>query len=121
MTSKEIRNQVSPMVIWMADAAIREARKAITGNTGWNDVKRHPYNSPEVEMAGGVLFRMFDAITAVIKNALLNMPEKMNGVYSFNDCNYFDEFVNALENQLQSHEKNEHVELRKADWVMDRC
>jgi len=115
MTVQEIRKTVSPMVIWMADAVIREARKAITGNTGWNDVKRSPYNLPEVEMAGQVLGRMFDTYAAAIKNALLNMHEELNGIYEFRDFNYFEEFVKALENQIQN------VKLRKSDWVLERC
>lgn len=55
------------MVIWMADAAIREARMGITGKTGWHDVKRHPYNLPEVEMAGEVLMRIFSECAAYIR------------------------------------------------------
>lgn len=121
MTSTEIREKVSPMAIWMADATIRQARRAITGNTGWRDVKRHPYNLPEVEMAGEVLFRMFDTFSAAIRDALIEMPEKMNGVYSFPDCNYFDEFVTALDKKLHWYSAPEEVELRKPDWILDRC
>ncbi|MFA7636413.1 MAG: hypothetical protein WCX81_01475 [Monoglobales bacterium] len=115
MTVQEIRETVNPMVIWMADAVIREARKAITGNTGWNDVKRSPYNLPEVEMAGQILHRMFDTYAAAIKNALLNMHEELNGIYEFRDFNYFDEFVKSLESEISI------VKLRQADWVLDRC
>lgn len=114
MTSKEIRGAVSPIVIWMADATIREARKAIAGKTGWKDVKRNPYNLPEVEMAGQVLFRMFHTYPAAIRNALLAMPEKMDGVLSFPDCNYFDEFITALN-------QKEIAKLRESDWVLERC
>lgn len=114
MTSTEIRETVSPMVIWMADAAIREARKAVAGKTGWNDVKRNPYNLPEIEMAGEVLFNLFNTFPAAIRRALLEMPEKMDGVLSFPDCNYFDEFVTALG-------KNHYVKLRDPNWVLDRC
>jgi len=121
MTSKEIRENVSPEVIWMADATIREARKAVAGKTGWSDVKRNPYNLPEVEMAGQVLFRLFDTCTAAIKVALLEMPEKMDGALSFPDLNYFDEFVVALGKKLYSYKTKEEVELRKPDWVLDRC
>jgi len=119
MTSNDIRTQVSPMVIWMADAAIREARKAITGNTGWNDVKRNPFNLPEVEMAGEILFRMFDTFTTAIRDALIEMPEKMDGVWSFPDCNYFDEFVKALDKKLHWFSDPEEVELRKPDWILE--
>lgn len=121
MTSNEIRSQVSPMVIWMADATIRQARRAITGKTGWNDVKRHPYNRPEVEMAGHVLFNMFDTFSAAIMDALLEMPEKMDGALGFPDCNYFDEFVKALDKKLHWYSTPEEVELRKPDWILDRC
>ncbi len=121
MTAKEIRTEVAPMAIWMADAAIREARKAITGNTGWSDVKRNPYNLPEVEMAGEILFRMFNTFVAAIKDALLEMPEKMDGTLSFADCNYFDEFVKALDKKLHWYSNPEEVELREPDWVLARC
>lgn len=115
MTTQEIRKTVNPMTIWMADAVICEARKAITGNTGWNDIKRSPYNFPEVEMAGQVLGRLFNTYAAAIKNALLNMPEKMNGIYRFSDLNYFDEFVKALEKEITS------IKLRQSDWILERC
>lgn len=114
MTTQEIRKTVNPMIIWMADAVICEARKAITGNTGWNDIKRSPYNFPEVEMAGQVLGRMFNTYAAAIKNALLNMPEKMNGIYRFPDLNYFDEFVKALEKEITS------VKLCQSNWILER-
>lgn len=114
MTVKEIRKQVSPMVIWMADAAIKEARCAITGHTGWNDVKRSPYNLPEVEMAGEVLGRMFNECGALIRQALINMPDEMDGIRGFRDLNYFDEFVATLV-------KESTVNLRKADWILELC
>lgn len=114
MTVQEIRSQVSPMVIWMADAAIREARRAIVGETGWDDIKRRPYNLPEVEMAGEVLFRMFATCSASIKIALIKMPEKMDGLMTFYDCKYLDEFVKSLQ-------ASEPVNLREANWVLDRC
>lgn len=107
MTAQEIRAQVPPMVIWMADAAIREARRAITGKKLRTDINRNPYNLPEVEMAGEILFRMISTCTASIMTALLEMPDEMNG-------SYFDEFIKALGAKGT-------VTLRKADWVLDRC
>ena len=103
------------MTIWMADAVIREARMGITGNTGWNDIKRSAYNLPEVEMAGKILFNMFEACANHIQCALIHMPEKMNGLYSFQNLNYFDEFVKALETQ------SGYVKLRETDWVLELC
>lgn len=120
MTSKEIREQVSPMVIWAADATIRQARRAITGKTGWNDVKRHAYNLPEVEMAGEILFNVFDTFPAAIKYALLQMPVEMDGINSGAGKNYFDEFVVSLNNMLQRYVDAKGVKLREADWVLDR-
>lgn len=114
MTSAEIREQVSPMVIWMADAAIREARRAIAGKTGWDDINRQPYNLPEVEMAGEVLFNMFATCSASIRIALIKMPEKMDGLMSFHDCKYLDEFVKALQ-------ACEPVKLRESNWVLECC
>lgn len=114
MTAEEIRKQVSPMIIWVADAAIREARKGITNNTGWKDIKRSSYNLPEVEMAGEILFRMFEACTACIRLALIQMPEKMDGVRSFSNLNYFDEFVKSIN-------ARESVKLRETDWILDLC
>ena len=102
------------MVIWMADAAIREARVGITGKTGWHDVKRHPYNLPEVEMAGEVLMRIFSECAAYIRQALINMPDEMDGVRRFRNLNYFDEFVAALE-------KHGTVVLREANWILELC
>lgn len=114
MTAKEIREKVSPMVIWMADAVIREARMGITGKTGWNDVKRHHYNLPEVEMAGEVLGRMFSECAAHIRQALINMPEEMDGIQSFANLNYFDEFIAALD-------KRGTVSLTETNWVLELC
>lgn len=121
MTAVEIRAEVPPMVIWMADATIRNARKSIAGKTGWNDIKRNPYNLPEVEMAGQILFRMFETFPAAIMAALLEMPVKMDGLLSFPDCNYFDEFVLALDKRLHRCSTPEDVNIRKPDWVLDRC
>ncbi|MFR0750172.1 hypothetical protein [Hungatella sp.] len=114
MTSKEIRAQVPPMIIWMADATIKEARRGITGKTGWKDIKRHPYNIPEVEMAGEVLGRMFNECAAGIRQALIDMPEEMDGVHDYSNLNYFDEFVASLE-------KRHTANLREADWILERC
>lgn len=126
MTVTEIRVNVPPMAIWMADKTIREARKALTGNTGWNDVKRADYNLPEVEMAGEVLFRMFNACVADIKTALLDMPEEMDGVLSFPKKNYFDEFVMSLDRQIRKFESSDpewpkEAEPRKPDWIFEKC
>ena len=114
MTASEIRNEVTSMVIWMADAAIREARKAIVGKTMWDDVKRQPYNLPEVEMAGEILFNMVHACSASIRIAILNMPEKMDGMLTYPDCKYFDEFIKALAEQGE-------VNLREPNWVLNYC
>ena len=116
MNIDEIRSQFPPIAIWMADAAIREARKAVTGKTGWHDVKRSPYNLQEVEMAGAVLFSMFDTYVAAIKYALISMPEEMDGIGSFRDKKYFDEFVKSLQKQNSSS-----IHARKSDWVLERC
>ena len=116
MNIDEIRAQFPPVAIWMADRTIREARRAITGKTGWQDVKRPPYNLPEVEMAGEILFRMFDTYAAAIKTALISMPEEMDGIRSFPDKKYFDEFVKALQKQ-----KSSSVRARQPDWVLERC
>lgn len=68
----------------------------------WKDVKRAPYNLPEVEMAGEVLFEMFNACAADIKTALLDMPEEMDGVMSVPGKNYFDEFVKNLDHRIRA-------------------
>lgn len=125
MTAAEIRENVPLMAIWMADAAIREARKAVTGRTGWSDVKRAPYNLHEVEMAGEILFRMFHACSADIRIALLNMPEEMDGAMSFRDKNYFDEFVKNLDCRIRATKSTDpdlpkEAEPRKQDWTLAR-
>ena len=117
MTPQEIRNHVSPMVIWMADAAIRQARKSISGNSGWKKPERNDYNLPEVEMAGEILFRMFNTCMATIKDAILAMPEDLDGVYDVFGKNYFDEFVKALENQKSIFGNT--TSLREPDWILE--
>lgn len=117
MTAQEIRESVPSMVIWMADAAIRQARKAITGKTGWNDINRNPYNMPEVEMAGEILFRMFHTFTGAIKDALLAMPEELDGVYDITGMNYYDEFVKALSEKGKTY--GFEVKLREPNWILE--
>lgn len=119
MTSEEIRNRVSPMTIWMADAAVRQARKAISGKTSFGSTL-NPYNRPEVDGAAEVLFRTFHACTANIKEALMKMPEQLDGVVSVLGMNYFDCFVEKLAERLADSSEPQAVELRKADWVLAR-
>lgn len=133
MTAAEIRMNAPPMAIWMADAAIREARRAITGNIPpWGErLTLAPYNRPEVEIAGRVLFRMFHACESHIRMALITMPEKMDGGPSRK--NYFDEFVESLDCRLRKFaSKNptcliddpdwpKEAELRKSDWILEKC
>lgn len=125
MTVAEIRANVPPMAIWMADAAICEARKALTGKIGWCDVQRAPYNLPEVEMAGEILFRMFNACAADIRFALLGMPEEMDGTVSIPGKKYFDEFVKNLDCRIRAHQSTDpdwpqEAEPRKQDWLLER-
>lgn len=115
MTVQEIREQVPAMAIWMADATIRNARRALTHNTGWHDIKRHDYNLPEVEMASSVLFNMFNTYEAAIREALIKMPGTLDGCCSVPGMKYFDEFVKALESQIGR------VSLRESDWVLAMC
>lgn len=114
MNIDEIRAQFPPVAIWMADATIREARRALTGNTGWNDVKRADYNLPEVEMAGAVLSRMFNTYPAAVRFALLAMPQEMDGLHA--SGNYFNEFAKALHTKEPSG-----VRIRNADWFLEKC
>lgn len=116
MTANEIRLEVTPMVIWMADAAIREARRAINYNKG----PLHSYNLPEVDVATAVLFKMFNTFPAAIKEALLRMPEKMNGYISYVSLNYFDEFVKSLDKELHTYKRPDEVELRQTDWILEK-
>lgn len=118
MTSNEIRAEVSPMVIWMADAAIRAARRAICKQTGWDDVKRADYNLPEVETASTVLFNMFGTYEAAIRMALIKMPDNFDGIRSVPGKKYFDAFVETLEWYLQQGARKEHVTIREPDWVL---
>lgn len=133
MTAAEIRANVPTMAIWMADRVIREARKAITGKTGWNDIKRADYNLPEVEMAGEVLFRMFNACAADIRFSLIDMPKEMDGVFTISTKNYFDEFVENLDRRLREFaskhpecvkedpEWPKEAEPRRSDWILEKC
>lgn len=120
MTAADIRKEVSPMVIWMADATIREARRGITGNTGWAKPNRNDYNLPEVEMAGEILFRMFEIYSAAIKTALIHMPAEYDGVFDCPGGNYFDEFVNQLTIYLNKMPSRHPVTLRESDWILER-
>ncbi len=124
MTATEIRAQVDLRSIRMADTAIRMARMALTGNIGWNDVKPHPYNLPEVEMAGEVLFYMFNSCAADIKQALINMPEEMDGCLTLCSKNYFDAFVECLDHQIRTYQSDDpdwpkEAEPRKPDWALE--
>ena len=119
MTIKDIRAEASPMVIWMADATIREARRAITGKTGWPKPDRADYNLPEVEMAGKILFNMFGTWEAAIKTALLEMPPEMDGITG-HGRKYVDEFVNTLSRYYDRLSTPESIRLRESDWVLDQ-
>lgn len=133
MTAAEIRANVPPMAIWMADAIIRKARVAITGNTGWSDVKRAPYNLPEVEVAGAVLFRMFNSCEFDIKMTLLDMPEEMDGIGHRASENYFDTFVELLDRRVRDFHARcpqcatndpdwpKEAEPRKSYWILEKC
>ena len=112
MTVREIRKQVPSMAIKLAEATIRQARKALAQNTGWNDVKRADYNLLEVEMASAVLFEMFEAHEFAIRQALIRMPEALDGLHG---QNYFDAFVEALERYLGKFAEHETVRLREPD------
>ena len=118
MTSEGIRKQVSPMVIWMADAAVRQARRAITNKTLFRSVL-NPYNRPEVDTAAEVLFCMFNTCTADIKGALLAMPEQLDGFVSVPGINYLDCFAECLAEQLLVYPEPKALELREADWVLN--
>ena len=112
------------MTIWMADATIREARRAIAGLTGWNDVRRATYNLPEVEMAGKILFRMFTACEADIIMAILHMPKEMDGEHLPSGKNYFDEFVQNLDCEIRSFVTNNpdlptEVKPREFCWIFE--
>ena len=122
LTAEEIRQSVSPMVIWMADATIREARKALTDHTGWPKINRADYNLPEVEMASAILFRMFETFEAAIRQALIEMPHDMDGTSYFcgkNGRKYFDVFVETLAKQLEGCPTPEYVQLRQPDWCLN--
>lgn len=120
MTAADIRKAVSPMVIWMADTTIREARRAITGNTRLPKPNCTDYNLPEVEMAGEILTRMIDTFPAAVQDALVIMPAEYNGVFDRPGCNYFDEFINQLTIYLNKMPSRHPVTLRESDWILER-
>lgn len=114
MNVSEVRETVAPMVIWMATAAIKEARKAITGGS---PLCRYPketpdYNKPEVETASAILFNTFEYCEFEIRQALIGMPKEYTG-YSSAAGNYFNAFVETLG-------KGGGVLLRSPDWVLER-
>lgn len=113
MNAEEIRAAVSPMVIWMASATIKNARRAISGKDA---LCRYPketpdYNKPEVEMASAILFNTFGYCEADLRQALINMPEEYDGYSS--KGNYFNAFIDSLG-------KGDGVMLRESDWVLER-
>lgn len=118
MTVEEIREQLPPVAIWMADATIRRARQALCGCTGWPDLKRADYNLPEVEMASAILCVLFSTFEAALRFALINMPKDMNGIHNVEGRKYFDEFVAALDSYLQTCTTPEKVKLRESDWIL---
>ena len=120
MTAADIRKEVSPMVIWMADATIREARRAITGNTSRPQPKCSVYNLPEAEMAGEILSRMIDTYPAAITDALVNMPAEYDGVYDRPGRNYFDGFIAQLTANLDRMPSARPATLRESDWILER-
>lgn len=107
MTANEIRKEVSPMTIWMADSAIRGA--CISAR---KDAIIHPYNREGVEVAAEVLFSMFGTCSASIKSALLVVAKAYDGFRGGNRL-YFDAFVEALESY------DDMVKLRQPDWVLE--
>ncbi len=119
MTTKEIREQLPPVAVWMADATIRRARMALCGCTGWPDVKRADYNLPEVEMASAILCNLFATFEAAIRIALINMPKDMDGIRNTAGRRYFDKFVETLDEFLNSSTPPEKVKLREADWILN--
>lgn len=68
MTANEIRKGVSPITIWMANAAIMEACISAHEDEVNNP---NPYNRKGVAVAAEVLFSMFHTCSASIKIALL--------------------------------------------------
>lgn len=113
MSSCEIRENVEPMIIWMTDAVIRKARKAISGKDILCPYPKEiaDYNKPEVEMASAILFRTFDYCEADLRYALIKMPEQYDGFS--NHGNYFDTFIEILGN-------GKGVSLRESDWTLER-
>lgn len=107
MTANEIRKEVSPMTIWLADSAIRGA--CISAR---KDVIIHPYSREGVEVTAEVLFSMFGTCSASIKTALLVVAESYDGFRGGNHL-YLDAFVKAL----KSHDGI--VKLRQPDWVLE--
>ena len=107
MTANEIRKEVSPMTIWMANTAVMEACRSTR-----KDVIIHPYNREGLEVAAEVLFSMFDTYGASIKTALLIVAKSCDGFRGGHHL-YFDVFVEAL----KSHDGI--VKLRQPDWVLE--
>ena len=101
------------MALWMADAAIRAALRAISEKTKSNP-KRSCGQLYEVETALAVLLAMFEVDAADIRGALIEIPPDMDGIRSFEDRTYFGEFVAALRQRSD-------VMIRRASWITDLC
>ena len=109
MTANEIRKEVSPMTIWMANAAIMEACRSARKDEVNNP---NPYNREGVSVAAEVLFSMFGTCSASIKIALLAVAKSYDGFRGGHHL-YLDAFIEAL----KAHDGM--VKLRQPDWVLE--
>lgn len=109
MTANEIRKEVSPMTIWMANAAIMEACRSAHKEEVSNP---NPYNKEGVSVAAEVLFSMFGTCSASIKIALLAVAKLYDGFRGGHHL-YFDAFIESL----KAHDGM--VKLRQPDWVRE--
>ena len=109
MTANEIRKEVSPMTIWMANSAIMEACRSARKDEVSNP---NPYNREGVGVSAEVLFSMFHTCSASIKIALVTVAKSYDGFRGGHHL-YFDAFVEAL----KAHDGM--AKLRQPDWVLE--
>jgi|GEM_PF-855722 len=110
MTTKELRDKLPTMVIWMAETAIREGVKRSRRYNELRAIEQEkenagkPYNYSRdhecyegVRVAAEVMWKLFDTISAYCQKAIEEVAKTMDGYLTYPQKSYFDEFVSALE------------------------
>lgn len=121
MTVEELRETLPTMVIWMAKEAVMEGVKAYYKSQRQREIERQKEDSGEpynymlanayydgVRIAAEVLWKLFSSCSHDCLKAIKTVARKRDGWGNPDD--YFNDFVIALEEQLNKFEKT--VQIR---------